>query len=290
MDICTPDVLINLDHGCSACVVLPCDLRHTAPFPGLKLIPTATITGQNTFVLLGISFTIHRLEMFTTPWMCASDEALPRFRQPAFLPYPQSYELGFQILPSLNFIFALLLHHSPLVEHRTRRKSNMDRMAVPRSQLDAPYAERWELLKPVMSQLYIDEKKKLKDIVKIMAAEYKFFASSVLIPIRSLLYILQTPNANSFVHHSENQYKRQFGLWNVSKVLTSKKKEKITKVLQTRSRQGKDTTVTYNGQDGNKKMRRYLKTRMRSDVSLQPSISLGIENLFGHALQCGNRL
>jgi hypothetical protein len=58
---------------------------------------------------------------------------------------------------------------------------------VPASQLDAPYAERWALLKGVMSQLYIEEKKKLKDIVEIMKVEYKFYASSVLAQFISML-------------------------------------------------------------------------------------------------------
>lgn len=46
-------------------------------------------------------------------------------------------------------------------------------------QLNAPYAERWGLLKDVMARLYLDEKKKLKEIVEIMKAEYQFYASSV---------------------------------------------------------------------------------------------------------------
>ena len=48
-------------------------------------------------------------------------------------------------------------------------------------QLSAPYAERWGLLKDVMARLYVDEKKKFKDIVEIMKADYQFYASSVII-------------------------------------------------------------------------------------------------------------
>jgi len=106
----------------------------------------------------------------------------------------------------------------------------------------------------------------------------------------SPLWIVWLPNANYFAPFSQNQYKRQFGLWNISKALPSKKKEKITKVLQTRSRQRKNTAVTYNGHDQSNAMRRYLKDQMRQNVALLPKFSLSIENLSGHALQCGNRL
>lgn len=89
---------------------------------------------------------------------------------------------------------------------------------------------------------------------------------------------------------SQNQYKRQFGLWNISKAFSSKKKEKVTRALQTRSRKGKNTGVEFNGNDQSKAMRRYLKDKMRQDVVRLPNFSLSIENLSGHALQCGNRL
>ncbi len=44
-------------------------------------------------------------------------------------------------------------------------------------QLNAPYAERWELLKDIMVHLYIDENTKLKDLVAMMKARYQFYAS-----------------------------------------------------------------------------------------------------------------
>ncbi len=42
---------------------------------------------------------------------------------------------------------------------------------------DVPYGERWELLKPYMEQLYIQERCKLSDIVDIMKSRHKFYAS-----------------------------------------------------------------------------------------------------------------
>ncbi|CZR53627.1 uncharacterized protein PAC_03507 [Phialocephala subalpina] len=135
-------------------------------------------------------------------------------------------------------------------------------------QLDSPYSERWELLKDVMVQLYMQEKKQVKEIVKIMEADYKFYASV-------------------------NQYKRQFGLWNVKRALPTKKKKKIRQDLETRAQQGKSSVVLHNGQVENKKMRRYMKEQTRKDMSLWTGISVeavDLEELSGHALQCGNRV
>jgi hypothetical protein len=54
----------------------------------------------------------------------------------------------------------------------------MEYVADPQvDQLKAPYAERWELLKDVIVRLFVDEQNKLKDVVKIMEIEYKFYAS-----------------------------------------------------------------------------------------------------------------
>ncbi|KAH8656006.1 hypothetical protein BGZ60DRAFT_567862 [Tricladium varicosporioides] len=135
--------------------------------------------------------------------------------------------------------------------------------------LKAPYAERWGLLKKVMARLYIDEGRKLKEIVEIMKTEYRFYAS-------------------------EGQYKRQFGLWNIKRALTSKKKARISKVLETRAQQGKSSVVLHNGREvDNEKIRRHLKEEARRDIFLSSTINSGavsIDDLFGHALQCGNRV
>ena len=53
---------------------------------------------------------------------------------------------------------------------------------VSADQLKAPYSERWALLKDVMEWLYLEQKKKFKDIVQIMKTQYQFYASLV-IPI-----------------------------------------------------------------------------------------------------------
>ncbi|KAE8444540.1 hypothetical protein EG329_014464 [Mollisiaceae sp. DMI_Dod_QoI] len=145
----------------------------------------------------------------------------------------------------------------------------MDGTAGPSTNhLNVPYAERWGLLKDVMARLYMDEKKKLKEIVEIMKAEYRFYAS-------------------------EPQYKRQFGLWNMKRALPAKKKAKIREALETRAQQGKSSVVLDHGKVEVQKVRRYLKEQARRDISIWTNISsgaVGIENLTGHALQCGNRV
>jgi Clr5 domain len=42
---------------------------------------------------------------------------------------------------------------------------------------DVPYDKRWELLKPYLEQLYIQEKRKLSEIVEIMKSRHMFYAS-----------------------------------------------------------------------------------------------------------------
>lgn len=90
-----------------------------------------------------------------------------------------------------------------------------------------------------------------------------------------------------------NQYKRQFGIWNVKKAFPTKKKIKARQKIETRAQQGKDSVVMYNGKVENQKMRRYMKEQARRDISIWSGINDGavdIEELSGHALQCGNRV
>jgi hypothetical protein len=92
---------------------------------------------------------------------------------------------------------------------------------------------------------------------------------------------------------SENQYKRQFGIWNLKRVLPTAKKEKISKVLETRAQQGKSSVVLHKGKVEVQKIRRYMKEQARRDISIfvnKSNEAVSVENLSGHALQCGNRV
>ena len=41
---------------------------------------------------------------------------------------------------------------------------------------NVPFSERWELLKPDLERLYLDEKRKLPEIIEIMKSQYEFDA------------------------------------------------------------------------------------------------------------------
>ena len=43
-----------------------------------------------------------------------------------------------------------------------------------------PFNKKWDILKPVIKQLYIDQNLKLPDLIKTIADEYGFVAMSVL--------------------------------------------------------------------------------------------------------------
>ena len=45
------------------------------------------------------------------------------------------------------------------------------------SYFEVPYEKRWELFKPYLEQLYIQEKRKLSNIMNIMKTQRKFYAS-----------------------------------------------------------------------------------------------------------------
>ena len=42
---------------------------------------------------------------------------------------------------------------------------------------DLPFDQKWDVLKPVIKRLYIDQDRKLTDVMEIMNAEYGFVAA-----------------------------------------------------------------------------------------------------------------
>ncbi len=93
-----------------------------------------------------------------------------------------SFRLDFATIPFLlGSSFSILVEDFQHHKSTFSSQSIMDGIAGPSTNhLNVPYAERWGLLKDVMARLYMDEKKKLKEIVEIMKADYRFYASSVL--------------------------------------------------------------------------------------------------------------
>jgi hypothetical protein len=104
---------------------------------------------------------------------------------------------------------------------------------------------------------------------------------------------LQVLRFDYVLFDSETQYKRQFGIWNLKRALSTTKKEKIMAALETRAQQGKLSVVRHQGKVEVQKVRRYMKEQSRRDMSIWTRISsepVDLENLSGHALQCGNRV
>lgn len=98
---------------------------------------------------------------------------------------------------------------------------------------------------------------------------------------------------SSVLFERVNQYTRQLAIWKVKKSIPTHQKIKISKAIETRAKQGKSSTVLHNGMDENHKIRRHMKKRARNAVSMQTGITSGpfdLDNLSGHALQCGNRV
>ena len=42
---------------------------------------------------------------------------------------------------------------------------------------DVPFDKKWDILKPAIKQLYIDQNKKLSEVREIVEAEYEFVAA-----------------------------------------------------------------------------------------------------------------
>ncbi|KAI9764311.1 MAG: hypothetical protein M1840_008529 [Geoglossum simile] len=140
-------------------------------------------------------------------------------------------------------------------------------VAAPRS--NVPFSARWELLKPDLERLYLDEKRKLSEIIEIMKWQHGFDAS-------------------------QTQYKYQFGRkWGWRKNIPSSKKAAICERGQSRAALGKSTVAQYKGKDIDpKKLRRYAKTVARRETTLRTiGESAGQQDrLFGLSLPFGNRI
>ncbi|KAH0553065.1 hypothetical protein GP486_006742 [Trichoglossum hirsutum] len=111
------------------------------------------------------------------------------------------------------------------------------------SLLNVPFPERWERLRPLITQLYIDDNRKLLDIVQTLKDEYGFDATEV-------------------------QYKYQITKkWKLRKSLTASKKSAICATL--RGRASRPTAVEHKGRNVDAKLRRHLKAAKRQDIALR---------------------
>ncbi|KAF2475822.1 uncharacterized protein BDR25DRAFT_278511 [Lindgomyces ingoldianus] len=127
--------------------------------------------------------------------------------------------------------------------------------------LPSPSTDRWEELKPIIEQLYLKEKKKLADVVRILKNAHGFDAV-------------------------DHQYKHHFKKWQWKKNIPKSKKDKIAEQLESRARAGKaGTSIALQGRTVElHKIRRHMKMKARAEsgamVLKKPS---GIESVVaGH--------
>ncbi|KAI9807444.1 MAG: hypothetical protein M1833_000189 [Piccolia ochrophora] len=104
-------------------------------------------------------------------------------------------------------------------------------------------AERWEELKPTISRLYVDENRKLSEVIDIINSQYGFDAA-------------------------ENQYKYQINRkWKLKKSIPTEKKAQMLQIVDKRAASGKATTLSYKGKEVDRsKLRRLAKNQTRTSL------------------------
>ncbi|MCJ1264032.1 hypothetical protein MMC22_003903 [Lobaria immixta] len=114
---------------------------------------------------------------------------------------------------------------------------------------NVPFNKKWDLLKPVIEQLYVDENQALPDVVAIMKRDYGFAAE-------------------------KHDYKYHFKKWKLKKNIPTPKKEAMLNIRRQRTEAGKPTTFLYNGTKvEDKKLRRQVKESARREVARRPVVA-----------------
>ncbi|KAI9690498.1 MAG: hypothetical protein M1822_009461 [Bathelium mastoideum] len=108
-----------------------------------------------------------------------------------------------------------------------------------------PFVKKWDKLKPDFERLYLDEQRKLQDVMDVVKTRLGFDAN-------------------------ESQYKyRFFKKWGWKRNVPKTKKKQIVELGQSRALIGKSTTATYKGKPVDpKKLRRQMKDSYRASGSL----------------------
>ncbi|MCJ1472336.1 hypothetical protein MMC13_000983 [Lambiella insularis] len=147
-----------------------------------------------------------------------------------------------------------------------------DTQAVIQQLAGTPFDKKWDILKPIIKRLYIDEEFKLPKVMERLRNDFGF-------------------------HAEETQYKYHVNKkWRFRKNISTPKKETLLKLRQTRAKAGK-STVFRDEQSGKnieeKRLRRYLKDNMRRDGALTHSRDAGAEAiriLSGSTFQLGRSI
>ncbi|KAJ4303486.1 hypothetical protein N0V90_002381 [Kalmusia sp. IMI 367209] len=122
------------------------------------------------------------------------------------------------------------------------------------------FNQKWEIHKPLLKRLYLEEKFKLPKIKSIMRDEYNFDAEFVALPI--IQY--RRPLTLRRVH----QYKYRFDKWGWKKNMNSKTKARIISKSQQRLNAGRATVVRYQNRDvDTQKLIRFEKAEIKKQTS-----------------------
>ncbi|MCJ1262343.1 hypothetical protein MMC22_002213 [Lobaria immixta] len=135
---------------------------------------------------------------------------------------------------------------------------------------NVPFNKKWDLLKPVIEQLYVDEGQELPEVVTIMKRDYGFAAE-------------------------KHDYKYHFKKWKLTKKnIPTSKKEAMLNIRRQRTEAGKSTAFFYKGaRVEDKKLRRQAKESVRSVVARRPVAVEGggeLRLLSGSAFQVSNSI
>ncbi|KAI0517505.1 hypothetical protein F5B22DRAFT_108079 [Xylaria bambusicola] len=114
--------------------------------------------------------------------------------------------------------------------------------------LNVPFSKKWGCHKDTILRLYIDEDRRLEDVVDIMKRIYRFDANA-------------------------RQYKYHLKKWNISKSISSYVKDQAIRTLGKRLHDGTSVgSIRYKGVEINKqKLRRFIKDDARLSVDLKMS-------------------
>jgi hypothetical protein len=123
-----------------------------------------------------------------------------------------------------------------------------------------PYQARWELLKPTIKRLYIDEGRRVADVAEIIKRDYGFGALYVPKTLELVSFLISWVS-DSLSISSEDGYKYYINKkWKLRKNIPASKKAAILAVLQTRESTKAEPVVKYKGETVNpEKLRRHLK-------------------------------
>lgn len=156
-----------------------------------------------------------------------------------------------------------------------------------------PFNKKWDLLKPHIIRLYIDEDRPLSEVIITMKREFEFNAKSV-VPDLHFEVLLCCQMLTRHDEYSESSYKYYLKKWKLKKSIPASKKAAMCDYLQTRANAGKRTAMTYKGKEVDPgKLRRVMKEDARKQIAMlapRTGTEAGAGNISYTVFPAGNRM